>query len=158
MNTAVMYRGQELRVTPSIADGMAELRRLTDILTIKDQFESSFLRSVPLVLWGKAYEAQHDQFRMVFISDHYTKIFGVERGDYIAKLDSEVWPPDVAAVFRAQDMEVMRTGRPVFKTEPTPLAIDPAWRNCMTMKFPIYDKKRNISGVGGVAWPADAEG
>ena len=70
---------------------------------------------------------------MMFISDKYTEIFGVEEKEYVGKLDKDVWPESVAALFKKQDMDVIRTGGNVFREEPTPLATLEEWKRCMTL-------------------------
>jgi len=132
---------------------LAKIRFLTEKLEHTETFFEAFLRQCPFVMWLKDYSS--GEGKMVFISDRYAEIFGVDDSDYHGKTDDKIWPETVAAMFKKQDMEVMETGENVWMHEPTPIAKEPKWKYCMTLKFPIRDSNGKITGVGGIAWPSD---
>lgn len=134
---------------------MDELKRLTESLENTERFFEAFLRQCPICMWCK--ELDGDSLRMVFISDQYTNIFGVKNIEYVGRTDAEVWPRHIADYFKQQDLQVINTGRPVYEVEPTPIAQDPDWRVCQTLKFPITNNEGTIVGVGGIAWPLNGK-
>ena len=136
--------------------GLAELRHLTDKLEFTETFFEAFLRQAPFVMWLKDYSS--GEGRMVFISDKYADIFDVDDVQYVGKRDVDIWPPHIAEMFKRQDLEVIRTEKPVLMAEETPMANKTEWNSCMIIKFPIKDCSGHVIAVGGIAWPEDGRG
>ena len=132
---------------------LSQLREITNRLEHTETFFEAFLRQAPFVMWLKDYSS--GEGKMVFISEKYADIFGVDDIQYVGKRDVDIWPPRIADMFKRQDLEVMRTEKPVLMAEETPMANKKEWNSCMTLKFPIKDCSGHVIAVGGIAWPED---
>lgn len=159
ITTSPSYRNQGLasprRTGSSDNRSIEKLRELTERLEKTERFFEAFLNQCPFVMWCKDYS--DGSGRMLFISDLYSEIFCVTPEKYVGKTDYDVWPTHIADTFRKQDLEVIRSGVEVWRAEPTPLADKPQWKHCMTLKFPIKTPDGEVIGVGGIAWPSNAE-
>ncbi len=74
-----------------------------------------------------------------------------ERRDLLGKTVRDVFPPDLAARFDAQDAEVLRSGRPVRDQLELHWYTDRQRGWCLTTKFPLRDPRGAITGLVGIS-------
>jgi len=103
-----------------------------------------FMDNSPAFAWVKDEEG-----RYVFLSRMFERRFGVQAADLLGKADAELWPPEVAAEFRQNDMTALAAGHPIEIVEETR---QPDGARCywLNTKFPFRDAagKRYVGGIG----------
>lgn len=100
------------------------------------------------------YFAKDADGRFVAISAGMLKRFGGEREeDYLGVLDSTIHPPYIAQAIREDDLQVMRTGKPIVDRVEALFARTRAKDWFLTTKLPVYDERGHIIGVMGFVRP-----
>ena len=91
-----------------------DIRNHTDVSVQKlNGILSYFMHSAERPMWIKRAVVEDGKiaFRMLEINRHYSKLFNIQRIDYIGKTDLEAgWPKEIADVFYAHDLKVWATG------------------------------------------------
>jgi len=89
--------------------------------------------------------AKDKEGRYLLINQMYEKFTGLSREQVIGHTDFELYPNEVAAVYRKNDVEVMESAK-VQRYEETngPFFV-------LTTKFPLRDENGNINGVCGIS-------
>jgi len=100
------------------------------------------LEHAPVLAFSKD---RQGRYRMV--SRHWRDVFGGRLDEVLGRTDLELFPPDVAARFRAHDLDVLRGGERVQVEEEVSVAGVP--RVFRTMRFPLVDADGDVVGVGG---------
>lgn len=74
-----------------------------------------------------------------------------EKSDLVGRHVREIFPPELAQRFAAQDQRVLRTGRPVVDLLELHWYArrQPGW--CLTTKFPLRDHEKKIIGLVGIS-------
>ncbi|MGL4420352.1 MAG: PAS domain-containing protein, partial [Gemmataceae bacterium] len=133
----------EFRYVPEIApDGTAptilviavvidEVRQLRQALQSEEAKFAQFMDHMPGIAWMRDAES-----RYTYLNKCYRVRYGPQSAERIGRKPEEVWPPEIAAVFRGNDARVMRTNRSiqVFETAPDPDGTSRTWLN---VKFPF---------------------
>jgi diguanylate cyclase (GGDEF)-like protein/PAS domain S-box-containing protein len=104
----------------------------------------AFLENSPAVMFMKDTAG-----RYVHVNPEFTRAFGIEPSVAIGRLDEEIFPPEQAAAFRANDRLALESGGPV-RAEGNAIYVDGP-HAVMTVKFPLRDARGEISGIGGIA-------
>jgi PAS domain S-box-containing protein len=105
----------------------------------------AILDNIPDIAWLKDKES-----RLIAVNEPFGKSCGFEPEDLVGKTDLDIWPRDLAERYRADDKEVMESGKrkqveePLKDTEGRILWIE-------TIKTPIYDEYGDVSGTAGIA-------
>jgi PAS domain S-box-containing protein len=103
-----------------------------------------FMDYSPSIAWMK-----DEHGRYVYFNRTYEQRFGVRLADWRGKTDHDMWPPEVAEVFRKNDEAVLAAGRALEVTEDT---VDPdgTQRKWWNFKFPFQDDtgQRYVAGMG----------
>ncbi|MFC1461664.1 PAS domain S-box protein, partial [Verrucomicrobiota bacterium] len=86
------------------------------------------------------------QGRFEHVSDRFCEFFGFRREDIIGKSDVDLFPADVAEETFNEDMQVIRTGKPLINKEENAKGV---W--VLTTKTPWLDKEGNIIGLFGIS-------
>ena len=115
--------------------------RLRDIELQK----KAILNNIPDIAWLK-----DSQSRFIAVNDAFGSACGFLPDELIGKTDLDIWPKELAENYRADDREVMRSGkrkcieeRLVDKSEKI------QWIE--TIKTPIFDDKGKVVGTAGIA-------
>lgn len=87
--------------------------------------------------------------KYLFTNRHYEDLLRQPRGVIVGKPDTDLWPPDIAEVYMANDRAVFATGHPMEFEEPIPT--DDGWGMWLSLKFPLFDSDGVIYGVGGIS-------
>jgi len=124
-----------------IADHMHSRESLLNSL----QQQRAILNNIPDLAWLKDKES-----RFISVNEPFGKACGVKPEDLIGKTDFDIWPDDLAEAYRADDREVMASGRTKRVEEPLIDSADKmSWIE--TIKKPIYDTGGEIIGTTGIA-------
>jgi len=87
--------------------------------------------------------------RYLLINRRYEELFGINRQQIAGKTDHDVFPKDTADAFRANDLTVIRGGRPMDLEEIVPQ--QDGTHIYISTKFPIRDAEGNIYAVCGMS-------
>ncbi len=86
--------------------------------------------------------------RYVRINRRFEEIFGLDRSQIIGKTDHDLFPKEIADRFRANDLEVAETGRPLEFEETAPLTDGP--HDYISIKFPLLDDTGVVYATAGI--------
>jgi PAS domain S-box-containing protein len=87
--------------------------------------------------------------RYLLVNREFERALLASQEQIKGKTDEEMFPPEQAAVFRANDLEVLRAGVPMEFEEISTLEDGP--HTSIVHKFPLFDTRGNIYATGGVA-------
>jgi PAS domain S-box-containing protein len=120
-------------------------KRAEEALRESQLHQKAILDNIPDIAWLKDKES-----RLIAVNEPFGKSCGFEPEDLVGKTDLDIWPRDLAERYRADDKEVMESGKrkqveePLKDNEGRILWIE-------TIKTPIYDEHGDISGTAGIA-------
>ena len=75
---------------------------------------------------------------------------GLSEAEVLGKTDSEVFPPEIAAPYEADDQQVLQTGQPVIDHQEMAFSRDGRKRWLLTTKLPLRDDDGQIVGLIGI--------
>jgi PAS domain S-box-containing protein len=75
----------------------------------------------------------------------------VRTNELVGKTAFDVFPPDLAARFHADDERIMQSGQPLINVERTTIGKDGEAKTVLTTKIPLRDKQGNVTGLVGVS-------
>jgi len=87
--------------------------------------------------------------RYLLVNREIERVFGISQEQIKGKTDSEIFPPEQAAKYRANDLKVLRAGLTMEFEEIALLKDGP--HTSIVHKFPLFDTHGNIYATGGVA-------
>jgi PAS domain S-box-containing protein len=105
----------------------------------------AILDNIPDIAWLKDKES-----RFIAVNEPFGRSCGFEPEDLVGKTDLDIWSKDLAERYRADDKEVMESGKrkqveePMQGSEGQSLWIE-------TIKTPIHDNQGNVAGTAGIA-------
>lgn len=99
-------------------------------------------------LFVKRYDAATDRYIYIDVNPALAAASGMAVEDFLGRSSEDLYPPDLAAMFRRQDDEVMQSGMRHEYSQTT--AIEGQIRHHATMVFPILDENQRPFGVGGI--------
>ena len=130
----------------SFAIQVEEDRRGAEAKLKQAELESrAILDNIPDMAWLKDKEG-----RFIAVNEALGKICGFVPKDLIGKKDLDVFPKEVADKYRADDLEVMSTGRKK-STEEGIIGKEGVITWAETIKMPTYDEKGEVVGTVGIA-------
>ena len=136
-----------------IADGelavvfadVTESRRAEDALVEKARQMTAILNNIPDIAWLK-----DEQSRFIAVNDSFGAACGMSADDLVDKNDLDIWPKELADSYRADDNEVMRTGKRKRVEERLVSSVGrESWIE--TIKTPIANDLGEIIGTTGIA-------
>ncbi len=130
-------------VTATVRNVAGQWVAETTLLESEARF-SSFMDNLPGLAWIKDAEG-----RYVYFNETYAKLFQVSLAEWRGKTDTDVWPPETAAQYQANDRLVLYNRKILQTVESTPHDEGP--RYWLTTKFPILSQEGAVVAVGGVA-------
>ena len=86
--------------------------------------------------------------RYVRINRRFEEIFGLDRSQILGKTDHDLFPREIADRFRANDVEVAETGRPLQFEEIAPHKDGP--HDYISIKFPLFDESGVVYATAGI--------
>ncbi len=120
--------------------------RLADQLLRKTELQQkAILNNIPDIAWLKDKDS-----RFIAVNEAFGKACGYKPEELIGKTDLDVWPDELAQSYRADDQEVIRTGKRKCIEE---LLSDKEGKVIWieTIKTPIYGEKGDILGTTGIS-------
>ncbi len=111
----------------------------------RDSQQRAILDNIPDIAWLKDKES-----RFIAVNEPFAAACGLKVEDLPGKTDLDIWPQELAELYRADDRHVMSSGRR--KRVEEPLADKEGQIQWIeTIKTPIYDEGGNIIGTTGIA-------
>jgi diguanylate cyclase (GGDEF)-like protein/PAS domain S-box-containing protein len=104
-----------------------------------------FLNHSPSLIFIKDLEG-----RYLYVNERFTQAFGLQRQDIISRTDSEIFPAELAAQFRANDAKVLAASVGIETEEVAPYG-DGLLHTSIVHKFPLFDSQGRVTAVGGIA-------
>ncbi len=107
--------------------------------------QKAILDNIPDIAWLKDADG-----RFIAVNEAFAATCGMEVDEVAGKTDFYVWDLDLARLYYAGDMEVLRTGEPRSNEE---LIVDKQGRFkwVETVRTPIFDEANAVIGVAGIA-------
>ncbi len=97
-----------------------------------------------------------DQSRLILANAPTRRRLGVDDPiDLVGRSDDDFFPPEIAAQFRADDYEVLRTGQPVENRLETFFDENHCLAWFCTTKLPLLDKDGEVVGLQGIMRRSD---
>ncbi|GAB5404701.1 MAG: hypothetical protein Aurels2KO_29320 [Aureliella sp.] len=93
--------------------------------------------------------------RRVYANEAYLRLRNQQLNDILGKRDEDLFPPELAAQFSADDRHVLETGELIHKFEEN-VGADQSKTWTEIIKGPLRDADDNITGVQIVFWDASA--
>lgn len=128
-----------------LLEDISERKRALDAAEKVRRQQEAILSNIPDIAWLKDRES-----RIIAVNDQYSRACGKPQEEVIGKMDWDIWPRDLAAKYRADDWEVMKSGKqkrleePVMDSEGKIFWVD-------TIKTPIFNSLQEVIGTAGVA-------
>lgn len=104
-----------------------------------------FLDMVPAIAWIK-----DSKFRYQWLSASYSRLHGKLLDDVRGRDDFEIWPGELAQLFRKDDELALRANGPVQFVERAPF-VDGSIARWLVVKFPLPDEGGGL-GVAGIGF------
>ncbi|KAF0171545.1 MAG: signal transduction histidine kinase NtrB [Limisphaerales bacterium] len=123
----------------------AELRSAVRQLRESENLYQSLVHTLPQLVFRKDCER-----RFTFVNEHAVKLLGRPIEAILGRTDAELFPPELAAKFQADDERVLATGEPLETEERTSLG--PEVTFARVSKTALRDEAGNITGLQGIAW------
>jgi PAS domain S-box-containing protein len=128
-----------------ITHDLTERKRAEKVLHDARRQQQAILDNIPDMAWLKDGNGSYIAANRVFAEG-----CGVAQENIPGKTDPDLWPPELAQKYRADDADVMQSGRRKQIEEPIVYKDGHAvWVE--TIKTPIYDDGGNIMGTAGIA-------
>jgi PAS domain S-box-containing protein len=111
-----------------------------------EALHQSLVETLPFFIFRKDLEG-----RFLFVNDRFCKHFGLTKEQIIGKTDLDLFPEDLAAKYRRDDMLVRQSEQNLDVVE-THQSADDTPQFVHVVKSPIYDTENQLIGVQGVFW------
>lgn len=108
-----------------------------------EQLFSAFIDRLPGYAWIKNVEGSY-----VYINEQLRQLPPYQ-SDCVGKTDEDLWPPELAAVYRENDLKVIATREKVEAVES--FVLNGKQYHQLVSKFPIFNKDGKVIMVGGTS-------
>lgn len=139
--------------TTELAQANAELRaEISERKRVEAAFaeirrqQQALLDNIPDIAWLKDKDS-----RFIAANEPLARACGFEQEELIGKTDLDIWPWHLAEKYRADDQEVIRTGRRKSVEEPLEDAGYGKQIWLETIKTPIFNERGEVVGTSGIA-------
>ena len=119
---------------------------LQEQLRNSEALHQSLVETLPFFIFRKDLDG-----RFLFVNDRFCKHFGLAKEQILGKTDLDLFPEDLAAKYRRDDMLVRQSEQNLDVVE-THQGTDGAAQFVHVVKSPIYDSDSKLIGVQGVFW------
>jgi diguanylate cyclase (GGDEF)-like protein/PAS domain S-box-containing protein len=142
--TGAIHRRRCGRLAAELAHERLQGRAAETLLSLVEARQQALLDSIDDLAWVK--DRDH---RFVTVNRKFKEVFGLAPERLIGKTDQDLSPPELAARYRTEDAEVMRTGLPQRREEQINGADGIVWAE--TTKVPVFDRFGEVIGTAGTA-------
>lgn len=128
-----------------IVEDITEHLQADEVLKKSQYNLKAILDGIPDIAWMKDKES-----RFIAVNEPLAKAAGMTSEDMVGKMDLGIWPRKLAEKYRADDKEIIKTGKQKFIEEPI-VHKDGTTQFLETVKSPIYNDKGEVIGTVGIA-------
>jgi len=121
------------------------IKKQTDMLVESEERLRTIMDSSTAVIYLKDLEG-----RYIIVNKRFEELFHLTNEKLKGKTDYDLFPEDIASAFRKNDVEVIKTRRPL-QIEETALHSDGQAHQYLSVKSPILDSKMAIYAVCGIS-------
>ncbi len=89
------------------------------------------------------------QGRYTFVNKQYERLFNTKREEMRGKTDYDIWPPELAETFRANDLKIIETKAPFSFDEKA--SHGDKLHTYISTKFPLFDHNGEVYAVAGIS-------
>ncbi len=142
---ALLLQRQNAELERRVAERTAELARSYETLRASEYFYHSLVESLPQIIARK-----DEAGRFTYVNSAFGELHNRPTEQIIGKTDAELYPPQSAAKFRADDVHIMET-RQVMEYENV-VERPTGKRYLHVKKVPLYDNQNKSIGVQVLFW------
>lgn len=129
----------------AIGRDLTERKRLENDLQVREQYQRALLDNFPFMVWLKDTDS-----RLLAVNRSYLKAAGLPASaPYFGLTDLDLFPLEHAEKYRADDREVMQSGKQKTVEELVGTADNLRWHE--TGKTPVFDESGQLLGTVGYA-------
>ena len=143
--TAVRDQAGKLVGFAKITRDLTERQLATEKIKASEARLQAFMNHSPSLMFIKNLEG-----RYLHVNDRFTRAFGVERKDIIFRTDSEIFAPELAAQFRANDAKALSVPAGI-EVEEVARYGDGLLHTSIVHKFPMLDGNGQVTALGAIA-------
>jgi PAS domain S-box-containing protein len=123
---------------------ITERKRLENSLRESEERFQAFMDHLPAGAW-----ILDDQSRCLFVNRFYSNMTGLDRGCIVGKTAYDLYPPEIAVQYQANDRLALEVGSGLEREEPY-IRPDGTPGELLVVKFPIRERDNQLR-IGGVA-------
>ena len=145
LENRVAERTATLRtVNDRLAGEISERRRVNDALLASERLLGDTIDHSSAIVSLKDISG-----RYLLVNQEFERSFGYQRLELVGRRDENLFGPDIAALLRARDGEVLASGVPISFEQDLP--IDGGTRSYVCVKFPLHRGDGAPYGVGSMS-------
>ena len=129
----------EERTIYATARDITEQVVLEEELLARERRERAILENTPAVVYVKDRDGRYE-----YVNQRHADLFSLDATAALGKRDDEIFPPEVAARFRANDRRVFETGQRITVHET--VVHDDGVHTYVSTKFPLLDAQGRVCG------------
>jgi PAS domain S-box-containing protein len=138
-------RQQNVELERRIGERTAELSKSYDALRASEYFYQSLVESMPQIILRK-----DETGRITYCNAAFGELLGRDPKDIVGRFETDLYPAEVAAKFRADDVRIMETHQPMeFQTN---VESNGTKRFLQVKKVPLYGAADAPIGVQVLFW------
>ncbi|MFA5336424.1 MAG: PAS domain S-box protein [Candidatus Omnitrophota bacterium] len=140
----ILEQGKTIKIITVVLD-ITRLRRNETLLRDIRRQQEAILNNIPDMAWLKDRES-----RFIAVNEAFGRSCGMDPADIPGRTDFNMWPKELAEKYRADDKEVVASGKRKIVEE---RLVEKDGNNIWieTIKTPVYDEKGDIVGTTGIA-------
>lgn len=132
-------------VLQAVVRDVTEWEKAEESLRMIRLQQQAILDNIPDLVWLKDIES-----RFITVNAAFAQACGTLPADLVGKTDLDIWPSDLATLYREDDARVIASGKQVRTEEPlADVNGKGVWIE--TIKMPIYDEAGTVIGTTGIA-------
>ena len=134
----------QIRIT-ELEKSESRRKKADELLRKTELQQKAILNNIPDIAWLKDKDS-----RYVAVNEPFAKVCGFNPEEVAGKTDLDIWPRELAEKYRADDQDVIKTGKRQSFEE---LLVDRDGKSqwVETIKTPIYNDKGEIIGTTGIS-------
>lgn len=140
---ALTIRGRT--VLQAVVRDVTDRKRAEESLRMIRLQQQAMLDNIPDLVWLKDAES-----RFIAVNAAFAKACGTTPAGLTGKNDLDIWPADLATLYREDDVRVMASGKQIRTEEPL-VNVQGKRIWIESIKMPVYDDMGSIIGTTGIA-------
>ena len=144
LETRVAQRTVELaRTNQFLKEQVAQRKAMDERITESEARLQAFINNSPSAIFIKDLAG-----RYVVVNKEFTRLFGLDLERILSHTDAEIFPPDEAAQFQANDARALESRAAIEVEEVARYGSGP--HTSIVCKFPLFDSSGRVTALGGI--------